>query len=323
MLPLPGFEYHAPHSLAEALELLGRHQGKVKVIAGGTDLLPNLKHGLYEPAHLVGLRAIRDLCYVREEEGELRIGALTTLAQLARHPLIAARLPSLALAAAQVAGPQLREMGTVGGNLCLDTRCVFVNQTHFWRAALGFCLKKDGAVCHVVKGGQKCVAAASNDTAPPLMTLGAQVRLQGAQGAREVALREFYVADGTANNVLRPDELLTEVRVPLPGPGVVTGFQKLRIRAAIDYPALSVAVAAQLDSDQRLGWVKVVVSALGSRPHWVSRLEPFAGRMLDQAFLAELGEHVRRQCHPLTNINVDPAWRREVLPVLVRRAFAR
>src|SRR5438094_10628216 len=176
MLTLPPFEYHAPKTLDEAVTLLATHAGDVRVVAGGTDLIPNMKHRLFTPGHLVGLKSISDLAFVREEPGALRLGAMLTIAELARNERVRALFPSLSQAAEQIAGPQLREMGTLGGNICLDTRCVYYNQTYFWRKALGFCLKKDGTVCHVVKAGKKCVAAASNDTAPVLMTLGARVR---------------------------------------------------------------------------------------------------------------------------------------------------
>lgn len=322
MLTLPPFQYHAPRELADALALLQQHAGKVKLIAGGTDLVPNMKHRLFTPEHVVGLKQISELHGVRGEGGYLVIGAMTTIADLARDPRVALLFPSLARAATAIAGPQLREMGTIGGNICLDTRCVYYNQTHFWRKALGYCLKKDGTVCHVVKGGQKCVAAASNDTAPVLLTLGASVELASQNGRRAMSLEEFYVADGIANTVIEPNELLTKIRVPIPRAGLIAGYQKLRIRAAIDYPSLCVAVAAQQQPDGKLEWVRMVISALGSKPHTVKRLESFQGKTLDAATIAELGQAAHRQCHPLTNINVETGWRREMIPVFVRRAFA-
>jgi 4-hydroxybenzoyl-CoA reductase subunit beta len=322
MLTLPPFVYHAPSKLEEALALLEQHKGKAKLIAGGTDLVPNMKHRLFTPEHVVGLKLVPELHGVRGEGGYLVIGAMTTIAEVSRNPRIALLFPSLARAAAAIAGPQLREMGTIGGNICLDTRCVYYNQTHFWRKALGYCLKKDGTVCHVVKGGQKCVAAASNDTAPVLLTLGASVELASLGGRRAMPLEEFYVADGITNTAIEPHELLTKVRIPIPHAGLITGYQKLRIRAAIDYPSLCVAVAAQRQSDGTLDWVRMTISALGAKPHTVKRLEPFAGRVLDAATIVELGQVAHRQCHPLTNINVESGWRREMIPVFVRRAFA-
>src|SRR5215469_13797965 len=228
MLTLPPFEYHAPTTLDEAISLLERFRGRVKVIAGGTDLLPNMKHRLFTPPHLVALREIEGLDSIGEDDGMIHLGAMSTIARLAEDPLVKSRLPSLADAASQIAGPQLREMGTLGGNLCLDTRCVYYNQTYFWRKALGFCLKKDGTVCHVVQGGQRCVAAASNDTVPVLMTLNARVRALGSNGLREIPIAELYVPDGIVNTVLAPEELVVEVRVPRPEGRLMAGYQKLR-----------------------------------------------------------------------------------------------
>src|SRR5207244_6030984 len=159
--------------------------------------------------------------------GDLLLGAMCTVDELARSEVVKARLPALADACGQIAGPQLRRMGTLGGNLCLDTRCVYINQTHFWRNALGYCLKKDGTVCHVVAGGQRCVAAASNDTAPVLLALGASVRIVSPRGQRDLPLRDFYHADGVHNTVLQSDELLTEIRVPAAAFAKRQAFAKL------------------------------------------------------------------------------------------------
>ncbi len=323
MLTLPPFEYHSPATIDEAVSLLSKHRGDVKVIAGGTDLVPNMKHRLFTPGHLVGLKGIPGLDQVIEDGPVIRLGAMCSIAQLARDPVVQEHLPSLAAAASQIAGPQLREMGTLGGNLCLDTRCVYYNQTYFWRKALGFCLKKDGTVCHVVQGGQRCVAAASNDTAPVLMTLDAVVRVAGPSGMRDVPIAELYVPDGIVNTILGLDELVVEVRVPMPDGRVIAGYQKLRVRASIDYPALTIAVAAKLDAADRVEWIRAVVSALGARPHLVGGLERFRERPFNSALAKEVALVAYRQCHPLTNINVDTGWRREMITVFVRRAFAR
>ena len=322
MLTLPPFEYHAPTGLPEALRLLRDHPGDALVIAGGTDLIPNLKHRLYDAHHVIGLRQIEELQGLSEEaDGALSLGALTSIAELARSPLIRERLPSLAQAASQIAGPQLREMGTLGGNLCLDTRCVYINQSHFWRQALGYCLKKDGSVCHVVAGGRRCVAAASNDTAPVLLSLGASVRLASADGERTVSLADFYLTDGIRNTVRRPDEILVAARIPAPAKGLRMGYAKLRLRAAIDFPALSVAVALLTSEGGLIERLSVVVSALAARPHALRGLDPLLGRRWGRDVADEIGLLAHKQCHPLSNINVDPEWRRELLPVYVRRAF--
>lgn len=321
MLTLPPFQYHSPASLDEALALLSAHRGNVKVIAGGTDLLPNMKHRIVTPGHVVALKGIPNLQEVKEENGFLRLGALVPIAFLARDEKVSSLFPSLALAAQCVAGPQLREMGTLGGNICLDTRCVYVNQTHFWRKALGYCLKKDGSVCHVVKGGKNCVAAASNDTAPVLMTLDATLLVVGPSGRREVSIRDFYVADGIRNLALAEDELVVEVRIPLPQGTWVAGYEKLRVRAAIDYPALGVAAAVKLNVEKKVETFRVVVSALGSRPQFVKKTEMLEGRAWGVEVVEEACAMAHKQCHPLTNIQLDASWRKEMIPVLLKRAL--
>ena len=325
MLTLPDLEVHRPHTVAEAMALLVAHPG-AKLLAGGTDLVPNLKHGLYETSHLVALRGLsEELRYVREDGGMLRLGALCTLDALSEDALLKAKLPALADAAGQVAGPQLRRMGTLGGNLCLDTRCVYINQSHFWRSALGFCLKKDGTECHVVAGGKRCVAAASNDTAPVLLAFGASVKLASPRGERVLPLEKFYVHDGVKNTVLEPDEILVEAQIPLAATRLKQAFSKLRTRAAIDFPALNLAVALDVDAAGKLAAVKLCVSALAARPTLVRGLEELVGTLVGdgEKLGVELGKRAQKQCNPLTNISVDPGWRKEILPVLVRRAVVK
>jgi 4-hydroxybenzoyl-CoA reductase subunit beta len=173
MLRLPRYRFHRPGSLADAVELLGEHGEAAVPMAGGTDLVPNMKHRLFEPAHVVSLTSIPELREVRVGPTEIVLGATNTLTDIATHPEVGQHLTALAEAAGLVAGPQIRNRGTLGGNICLDTRCTYYNQTEFWRGALGYCLKKDGSVCHVTKVGKKCVEAHSADTAPVLMALGA------------------------------------------------------------------------------------------------------------------------------------------------------
>lgn len=322
MMTLPELTVIRPASVAEAVEALRAHPG-ARLLAGGTDIVPNLKYGMYDTQHLVALRGLSgELRYVREDASGFRLGALCTIDELAQNAVVTGRLPALAEACAQIAGPQLRRMGTLGGNLCLDTRCVYINQSYFWRSALGFCLKKDGTVCHVVAGGQRCVAAASNDTAPVLLALDASVRLVSPRGERVVPLRDFYVADGTHNTVLERDELLVEVQVPASAAYMRQAFAKLRTRAAIDFPALNLAVALELDGTS-VRSLSLAVSALASRPALIKGLDDLRGRPADARLAEELGRRAHKQCKPLTNIGVDPEWRRDVLPVLVRRTVLR
>jgi 4-hydroxybenzoyl-CoA reductase subunit beta len=322
MLRLHEYTYHRPRTSREAVELIAAHPGRALPIAGGTDLMPNMKHGLFTPEHVVALRQVPELHGIEERDGELVIGAAETLTSVSRHPLVRRHFPSLARAAGLVAGPQLRNMGTIGGNICLDTRCTYYNQTYFWRDALGFCLKKDGERCHVTTTGRKCVAAHSADTPPVLITLGAAVDLLSVDGQRTVPVETFFVADGIANTVRGWNEIVLRVRVPLAAARLRTSFQKLRQRAAIDFPLLNIAVAADIDDAGVIADIRVVVSALGARPRVITGLEKVAhGRALDESTAGAIADRAFQQCHPLTNIIVDPDWRRAMVPVYLRRAL--
>jgi 4-hydroxybenzoyl-CoA reductase subunit beta len=322
VLRLPAYRYHRPRGLTEALELLGEHSGQALPVAGGTDLIPNMKHRLFEPAHLVALKGLPELRGIREAEGHLEIGAAETLTTVADDPLVRRWFPSLAEAAGHVAGPQLRNSGTLGGNLCLDTRCTYYNQTRFWRQALGYCLKKDGEVCHVTRVGKKCVAAHSADTPPVLITLDAVVDLAGTGGGRSVPVADFFLSDGIHNTRVAPGELVTRVRIPLPAAGQRAGYAKLRQRKAIDFPLLTVATTARTDADGRVLQLRGVVTALGARPKELSGWQELAdGQRLDESLLDALAERAHAQCHPLENITADVEWRRAMVPIYVKKAL--
>ena len=326
MLRLPPYQYHRPNSVADAVALKVKYGTDAMFVSGGTDLIPNMKHRLFEPEHLIALKRIdtlRGIDEVSTDAGDtLRLGAAETLASVAGNPRVRELFPGLAEAAAHIAGPQLRNSGTIGGNVCLDTRCTYYNQTHFWRESLGFCLKKDGDVCHVTRTGRKCVAAHSADTPPVLMTLDARVVLVGPNGTREVSVEDFFVADGIANTRREPDEILTEIRIPLAAAKRRQAYVKLRQRKSIDFPLLTVAIAAELDGGGVVQSLSGVVTGLGSRPRALSKWEEVAqGRALETELVDELAARAHRQCHPLENIIVDPDWRRAMVPVFVKRAL--
>ncbi|UCF19680.1 MAG: FAD binding domain-containing protein [Gemmatimonadota bacterium] len=322
MLRLHPYEYHRPRELEAALELLKEHAGDVMPIAGGTDLVPNMKHRLFAPGHLVALKGLPELHGIVERQGEIVLGAAESLSSLADHHLVRSHLPSLARAAGAIAHPMIRNQATLGGNICLDTRCTYYNQTFFWREALGFCLKKDGDVCHVVRGGTRCVAAHSADTPPILMALGAKVDTASPEGVRSVELDEFFIADGIWNTQRKPDEIVTRLRVPLPSPGLRTSYQKLRERRSVDFPLLSLALAVGLDGDDRVESIALVVAALGAKPRRIGGLETLAkGERLHDELIEEIARQAYRQSNPLDNIIVDIEWRRAMVPVFVRRAI--
>ena len=324
MLTLPKFAWSRPATLDEALAILAAHPGECLVVAGGTDVVPNLKHRLHEPKRIVHLGGVAELRGITMGADGLTVGALATLTELATHADVRRLLPGLAGAAGAVASPQIRNMGTVGGNLGLDTRCTYYNQTFFWREALGFCLKKDGTRCHVVPQGKRCVAAHSSDVAPVWIALGASVEIASAGGARRtIEVDAFFVGDGVHNNVLQPGELVTRVRVPAASLGQRTAYRKLRPRAAIDFPMLSVAVAGALAGDGTVASLRVVVSALGAKPKLVGSLDALAvGRRWDAALAEAVAAAAHKQCHPLPNVPYDTDWRRDMVPVFVKRALA-
>jgi len=320
VLTLPAFTWNRPATLDALLAQLAELKADGLVVAGGTDAVPNLKHGLHEPRAIVSITGIDELRYVRHEADGLHLGPLVTLAALAEEPRVRAEFPSLAKAASLVASPQIRAMGTLGGNLCLDTRCTYYNQSYFWRESLGFCLKKSGTVCHVVPAGKRCVAAHSSDVAPVLIALGAEVEIASAAGRRTLPVDSFFVGDGVHNNVLVPGELVTRVFVPAASRGARAGYQKLRPRASIDFPMLSVAFAARMEGGA-VADARLVVSAIAAKPRSITGAAELArGRALDDALAAELGALAHKQCQPLINVAYDHDYRRAMVPVFVRRA---
>jgi len=321
MLTLPVFEYVRTSSVDGVVRELAAHPGECLLVAGGTDAVPNLKHRLHEPSRLVSLAGVDELKAVREDASGLHLGALVTLTALTRLPQLLRDFPATARAASLVASPQIRNMGTLGGNLCLDTRCTYYNQTYFWREALGFCLKKDGVRCHVVPQGKRCVAAHSSDVAPTLIAYGAEVEIAGPNGRRRVSCDEFFVGDGIHNNILKPDELVTRVSLPAAARGQRGAYRKLRPRAAIDFPMLSIAVAAR-GSAAKMESLRVVVSALGAKPRLLGSLDPLvSGRAASEETFAAVAAAAHKQCRPLINVAYDDDWRHAMVPVLVTRAL--
>jgi 4-hydroxybenzoyl-CoA reductase subunit beta len=327
MLRLPRFELRQPTSVQEAAALLKDLGPDTVVLAGGTDLLPNMKHELLTPSVVVSLGRIEALRGIRvEADGSIVIGAMTTIADVARSKVVGARAPCLSQAASLIAGPQLRRAGTLGGNVLLDTRCQYYNQSHFWRQALGFCLKKDGALCHVVAGGARCVAAAAADTAPALMTLGATLELESAGASRAVAIEDFWLADGISNRRLQPGEILVAIRIPPTPSGHRGAYGKLRERGSIDFPLLGVAVRLDLDASGLVERAELVLTALAARPRRVSEAATLLGGKrpgspeFEQAVL-ELAGLAQRRCRTLPNLSGDTVWRQAMIPVYVSRTL--
>lgn len=326
MLRLPKFEVESPDTIEGVVNALQRRPG-ARLIAGGTDILPNLKHFLDTPPALISLARVTALRGVVRDDaaGVLRVGASVTLAGVSEHPEVRASFPSLADAAGSVATPLIRNMGTLGGNVNLDTRCRYVNQSEFWRASIGGgCLKSEGNVCHVVPKGRNCVAAMSSDNVPVLIGLGASIVLVGPDGRRELKLEEYYTADGIAHTLAKPGEMTVELRIPLPTGPRRTKYVKWSVRKSIDYPLLSVALRFDLASDSahaEVTGVYVVCGVLGSKPRVVTRLDEVLGKKLSDVAVARIvSEATYAQCKPLENVPYEAAYRREMLRVYTRRA---
>src|SRR5437868_3834163 len=256
MLRLPEFRYSAPRSLAEATALLAEHGPAAMVVAGGTDLYPNMKRRQQEPSVLVGLRSVHELSGVSRVDGVVCIGATTSLDSVATNPTVLEYAPALARAAQLVSTPHLRRMGTLGGNLCLDTRCTYYDQNYHWRKSIDFCMKKDGAICWVAPNSPRCWAVSSSDTAPVAVALRARLKLVSASGERVIDAADFFRDDGIDYLTRRPDEILSSIDFADHAGWRMT-YEKLRRRGSFDFPILGVAAAVKLTDgmveDVRLG----------------------------------------------------------------------
>jgi len=321
MMRLPLFEFRAPRTLEEAARILNGEGPKAMALAGGTDLLPNMKRRQQVPRTLISLRHIEELMRIKFEGSGTKLGACLTLSDIAADPRFRNGITALAQAAAQVATPQIRNMATLGGNLCLDTRCNYYDQNYEWRKAINFCLKKDGTTCWVAPGSHKCVAVSSTDTAPALMALGARVRLVSGDGEREVALADLYNNDGVHYIRRRPDEILAEVLVDSLH-GWHSTYWKLRRRGSFDFPVLSVAAAARLDRGGRVEQARILVGSAASRPLIAAEAGQFlAGRELNRETIAEAASLTGRIAKPLDNTDFDMTWRKKVTAAFVTYAL--
>lgn len=322
MLRLPPFTYLAPTTLQEAVQMLEDHGPEAMIVAGGTDLYPNMKRRQFEPKALVGIRGLAELRGIRQDEaGNLIIGAGVTLTEVSRHHVIQERYRGLAMAAGQVSTPQLRNMGTIGGNLCVDTRCNYYNQTYHWRKAIGFCMKKDGDICLVAPGSPRCWAVSSSDTAPMMIALRAQVRLVGPQGERVIPVQQLYQDDGMRYLTKDPHEILTEIILP-PTDGLKTTYWKLRRRGSFDFPILGVAVALRQAEDGTVTDARIVLGAVRSYPFEV---EEAAQRLIGQKPTPEVIEAAAqaafKPAKPLDNADLAHFWRKRMTRVYVARAL--
>lgn len=322
MLRLPPFRYLAPRTLDEAAHTLAQEGPAAMLVAGGTDLYPNMKRRQFSPPVLIGLRNLPELKHiVGTSEAGLRIGSGVTLTSLAEHPLVREHYPALATAASLVSTPQLRNAGTIGGNLLLDTRCNYYNQTEFWRHAIGYCMKKEGDVCLVAPGSPRCWAISSADTAPVLVSLNASVRLFSERGERVVPVRELFNDDGMRPYTKAADEILSELILP-PATGWRSVYLKLRRRGSFDFPMLGVAVALRQEADGRIAEARITLGAVASHPVEANAAAArLVGQHLEPALMAEVAALAAKPARPLDNADLAMNYRKQVTTTYVRRAL--
>jgi 4-hydroxybenzoyl-CoA reductase subunit beta len=312
---LPPFHIARPREVAAAVAARRDHPDS-RFLGGGTDLLVNMRHGISSPSLLIDLADIDELAGLEATDAGVRIGAAVTIATLTSSPILSNRYRALVEAAEAIAGPGHRAIATVGGNLCLDTRCIFYNQSEWWRHANGYCLKHGGEICHVAPQGRRCHAAFTGDLAPALLALGAEIEIAGTQQRRRVPLGEFYVEDGQAHLALGADEIVVAVHLP-PGPPP-SAYAKLRVRAAIDYPLAGVAVALAA-ADGVVNALRIGITGTNSRPFLLIGIDDLLGRPVDENMLQQIERLVQKQMQPMRTTVASAHYRRLAAAGLARR----
>ena len=319
---LPKFDYLRPGTVEEACALLAEHKSESKVLSGGTALLVYLEQRLFTPKYVISLKSVPGLSYIDyDEQDGLKIGALTPINGLATSPVVRERYPVLSQAAEEIGVPAIRYLGTVGGNLCLDTRCIYYNRSSFWRQVRPACFKCGGKLCHAVKGGEGCYSVYQGDLAPALVALGARIKLVKAGGERFLSLSEFFSGRGEAPLALEPGEILTEVQVPPLPQNSIGSYQKLRVREAIDFPLAGVAVILNLDGGRVCREARVVLGAVGPAPIEVAGAERvLQGGEITTKGVGEAAEEAFKKAHPVNNLSLRAPYRRRMVRVLLKRA---
>jgi len=321
-MSLPPFKLLRPRSIEDAVGYLAKHSGDIQIVAGGTDLLPSMKQRLFAPKYLLDIRGIEELQGIRSIPGHgTEIGALVTLTTIEDSEFIRRRYAVLHEAVATIASPILRNMGTIGGNICLDTRCLWYNQSLTWRKSCGFCIKKDGDLCHVAPGGKKCWAAFSADSPAALLCLDAEIEIAGPAGLRRIPVAEFYTNVGDARMKLESNEMLTRVLLPERTAGYRGAYRKLRLRGSIDYPLAGVAAALKKNAQGLIEDARVAITGVNPAPLLVHEARhALAGKQCNELAAAVVGELAARVAKPLTTSALTPEYRREMIRVYAKRA---
>jgi 4-hydroxybenzoyl-CoA reductase subunit beta len=327
MLRLPTFTYHRPKTAAEAVAIASTHGKQAMFVAGGTDLWPNMKRRHQTPQHVISLQDLPGVHDVEKlADGRLAVGAMVKLSRLEHDAAFKSAYPGLAHAIREISTPLLRNMSTIGGNLLLDTRCTYYDQSHEWRESIDFCMKKDGAICWVAPGSPRCWAVQSSDSVPVVCAMEAEVELVGKDGPRTILAADLYRDDGIDYLTKRPEELLTRLILPAP---VVTGagawkasYVKLRRRNTYDFPVLGVGACLWFDGDGVVTKANVRLGGAGSYAIPATDTEKLlVGKRLSDEIIAEAGSAAMKPARTMDNTDLDVYWRRKVAPVYVARAL--
>ena len=313
---MPEFRTARPTTVAEAVAIRAAEPNS-RFLAGGTDLIPNIRRGIVAPPTVIDLAGIAEMRAIESLDGGLRIGATVTLAQLAADQRVRTAYGGLKQAAGGIAANTHRQFGTVGGNLCLDTRCVFYNQSEWWRRANDYCLKSKGDVCYVAPKGSHCFAAFSGDLAPAFLVLGAEVEIASKSGVRIVPLTAIYQDDGIDYLMLKPDEMIAAVRIPALPDGFKTGYAKSHVRSAIDFPLAGVAVGLRREGEA-VAELRVALTGTNSMPLVVEGTEGLTGAPLNEAMLGGLDALIGKQIQPMNSTFSPPGYRRRVVAKMTR-----
>ena len=317
---LPKFEYLEPRSLKEAGKALATDPRGTVLLAGGSDLLVNMKHGLIQPRRLINLKTIPKLAYILEEKEGLRIGALTALHDLASSSLIQEKYPALCQAANDVAAYVHQVMGTLGGNLCQGNRCRFYNQSVFWRSVRPYCFKAGGEMCHVVRKPKECHSTYCGDMAPALIALGARVKLVSPDGERALDLKRLYTQNGKRPLSLKKGEILREVFVP--SPRGKTLYLKWRFRDSLEFPLVSLALHVEKNGKGRVERAKVIFSGVGSGPMETPGAEMrLKDASLDDQMIGKVSSQAVKEISPMRTSIASPAYKRRMAEILLRQGL--
>jgi 4-hydroxybenzoyl-CoA reductase subunit beta len=313
MLRLPKFRYLQPKSINEAIRIMADSGPDAMFVAGGTDLYPNMKRRQQTPKVVIGLAQIKDLCTVKGQPKEgMVLGASNTLSDVTADRRIQRAYPAVAKAAELISTPLLRNMGSIGGNLLLDTRCNYYDQNYEWRKAIHFCMKKDGEICWVAPSSPRCWAVQSSDCAPVMVAIGAKVKFVSSSGERVIPAAELYNDDGIRHLNKRPDELLTEIHLP-PVNGWRATYWKLRRRGSFDFPVLGVATSLKLSADGTVEDAKIILGGVGSHPiEAVAAQKVIAGNKLTEDVIREAAQAAYQPAKPLDNTDFAMTWRKEM-----------